>query len=33
MGEDLIGLLEAMAEEVTMDFGEVAAGFAAVKET
>lgn len=33
VGEDLIGLLEAMAEEVAMDFGEVTAGLAAVKET
>lgn len=33
VGEDLVGMVEAMAEEVGVDLGEVGEGFGAVKET
>ena len=32
VGEDLVGLVEAVAEEVGVDFGELFAGFVAVEE-
>lgn len=32
MGEDLVGLVEAMAEEVGVDLSEMGSGFVAMKE-